>query len=181
MSRNAERIIRDLQRITKMTSSLPDKTIVELVRRGGKSESPLKSGDRVKVSRGSYNDPTGDAVANRLDGKHLESDAVFHAVKKMAQCLREMADLARSVENHARFVLEVKERTKEAEIVHCEACRREVANTSNDRLRSGYCPMHYMAWLRAGKPYRMAFEISIRNSLNNVQVSHDGTTLENVG
>jgi hypothetical protein len=181
VSRNAERIIRDVQRINQMTSALPDKVIVELVRRGGKAESPAKSGDRVSVARGSYNDPTGDAVAHRLDSDRLETDPVFQAVKKMAQCLREMADLARRVEHHARFVLETKERNKEAEIVHCAACLREVANTPNDRLRSGYCPMDYMRWLRAGKPYRLTFEISIRNALNEVPGTHSETPLENVG
>jgi hypothetical protein len=161
-----------------MTVSVTDKMIVELVRRAGKAESPVKSGDRVSVARGSHNDPVGNSVAARLDSKHLETDPVFQAVKKLAECLGEMADLARRSEQHARFVLETKERTKEAQIVHCEACLREVANTPNDRLRSGYCPMCYMAWIRAGRPYRLTFEISRRTE---VPGSHIGDSLENAG
>lgn len=178
VSRNAERIIRDIKRIDQMIKAFPDQTIVELVRRGGKKESPVKSGDRVSVNRGSHNDPTGDSVAARLDSSHPETDAVFLAVKKMAECLREMADLARRAEQHARFVLETKERTKEAEIVHCQACLREVANTPNDRLRSGYCAADYMAWLRDGRPYRLTFEISRRTE---VPGAHGGPSLEQVG
>lgn len=174
-------MIRDIQRVNQMVAALPDKTITELVRRGGKQESPVKSGDRVSVNRGSHNDPVGDAVAARLDKNHPETDAVFQSVKKMAECLREMADLARRAEQYARFVLETEERAKEAEIVYCQACQREVANTPIDRLRSGYCPMCYMRWIRAGRPYRLTFEVAVRNSLNAVAESQGGTSLENVG
>lgn len=165
MSHNAGRMNRDIDRVRRTLTALPDKTVVELVRRAGKEESPSRSGDRVSVSRGSHNDPTGNAVAHRLDSKHLESDPVYAAVKSMAANLRAMADLAVSIEQSARFVLEVKERAKESQVVQCEACGREVAGTANDRLRSGYCTKDYMRWLRAGKPYRMSFEIEVRNSL----------------
>ncbi len=165
MSHNAGKMNRDIERVAKTLSVLPNRTIVELVRRAGKAESPYRSGDRVTVSRGSHTDPTANAVANRLDSKRPETDLVYEAVKSMAVNLSKMADLAVSIEQSARFVLEVKERSKEAQVVHCGACGREVANTSNDRLRSGYCPRHYMAWLRAGKPYRLSFEIEVRNSL----------------
>jgi hypothetical protein len=165
MSHNAARITRDIERVSKTLSALPNKTVVELVRRAGKEESPSRSGDRVSVSRGSHNDPTGNAVAHRLDSKHPEHDPVYAAVKAMAVNLSKMADLAVSIEQSARFVLEVKERAKESQVVQCEACGREVAGTANDRLRSGYCARHYTAWLRAGKPYRMTFEMSIKDSL----------------
>ena len=165
MSQNAGRMCRDIERVFRTLNALPDKTIVELVRRAGKAESPWRSSDRVTIARGDHSDPTASAVAHRLDSKFTENDPVFAAVKKMAQCLREMADLAITVENQARFVLEAKERAKESKIAYCGACGREVAGTSNDRLRSGYCGRDYMAWLRAGKPYRMTFEIEVRDSL----------------
>jgi hypothetical protein len=34
----------------------------------------------------------------------------------------------------------------------CQCCDRDVAGTSVDRLRSGYCPECYAAWGRAGRP-----------------------------
>lgn len=40
----------------------------------------------------------------------------------------------------------------------CLACYRDVTGTPIDRLRSGYCPTCYRAWLRAGKPDRFRFE-----------------------
>lgn len=40
----------------------------------------------------------------------------------------------------------------------CLACLREVKGTSVDRIRSGYCPACYRAWLRDGKPDRLRFE-----------------------
>lgn len=43
-------------------------------------------------------------------------------------------------------------------IADCEACGRTVANTPNDRLRSGYCMACRKAWDRAGRPDRVAFE-----------------------
>lgn len=166
MSRNAERMILDIERVSKTLNALPKATIITLTRRAGKEESVAPSGERVSVALGSHSDPTANAVARRLDSTHPETDLVYAAVKAMAEDLRQMADLAMRVEQRVRFVLEVKERAKEAQIAHCEACRREVANTPNDRLRSGYCPRDYMAWLRSGKPYRATFEASTREAIS---------------
>lgn len=155
---------RDIQRVARTLAALPDRTIVELVRRAGRRESAFTSGSRVTVSRGSSSDPVAAAVIGRLEGNANDNDLVYDAIQSMALNLRQMAELAMKVDQGARFVLEVKERSKESQMIHCEACRREVAGTANDRLRSGYCARCYMAWLRAGKPYRTSFEISLRNS-----------------
>ena len=40
----------------------------------------------------------------------------------------------------------------------CAACDRWVPGTDADRIRAGYCPADYAAWLRAGKPDRARFE-----------------------
>jgi hypothetical protein len=40
----------------------------------------------------------------------------------------------------------------------CGCCGRWVEGTANDRLRSGYCHTDYTAWIRDGRPDRLAFE-----------------------
>lgn len=40
----------------------------------------------------------------------------------------------------------------------CQACERPVANTPNDRLRSGYCQACHRKWDRDGRPDRAHFE-----------------------
>lgn len=47
---------------------------------------------------------------------------------------------------------------KRTNMVDCEACDRPVANTPDDRLRSGYCTACYHAWRRQGMPDRVQFE-----------------------
>lgn len=71
----------------------------------------------------------------------------------------------------------------------CAACERIVANTPNDRLRSGYCNACRMAWIRAGRPDRSAFERTRRgldtapepevrtSGVEVVDLTVDGTTV----
>lgn len=46
----------------------------------------------------------------------------------------------------------------------CQACLRWVEMTPSDRIRSGYCPACFMAFVRAGRPDRYAFELSRRQA-----------------
>lgn len=176
-SRNADRINRDLERVAKTTERLTPAVVTDLVRRAGKHESPMQSGENLGVKRGTHSDPTASAVIGKLMAKNAHSDPVYQAGKMLALHVSQMADHAQLAEQCARFILDMKDRAKEAEIIHCEACRREVAGTEHDRLRSGYCSKDYSAWIRAGKPPRLQFEISVRNSLIDVQVSGDRTTV----
>lgn len=47
----------------------------------------------------------------------------------------------------------------------CQACQRPVSGSANDRLRAGYCDACRMAWERAGRPDRPAFERRRRKEL----------------
>lgn len=47
---------------------------------------------------------------------------------------------------------------KRTNMVDCQACDRPVANTPDDRLRSGYCTACYHSWRRQGMPDRPHFE-----------------------
>jgi hypothetical protein len=162
MSRNADKMIRDRKRVLQTLEPLSEAVIVDLVRRAGKREHSKRSGERVSVSRGSLSDPTGSAVVATMMGKDQDQDSVFEAVKSIAQILNEMAAMSLRLDQKVRFVTEAQIRAKEAGIVHCAACGREVAGTPADRLRSGYCSADYTAWLRQGKPYRATFEAQVR-------------------
>jgi len=93
------------------------------------------------------------------------SDPVWDSVREIATMLNDVASLCQSIDNRVRFITETEERVKESTIVHCQACGREVAGTVKDRIRSGYCQSCYAAWTRTGRTYRMAFEVSIRQKL----------------
>ena len=184
MSRNTDKINRDLELVARVLGEFTPARVADLVRRGGKPENPSQTAERLGVAKGTHSDPTAAAVLGHLvakDGRLVEregaKDSIFEAVKGLAQSIHDMAELARSVEQTMRFILEGPERLKEAQVVHCAACGREVAATKVDRIRSGYCAACYMAWLRDGRPYRFAFEVSRRNSLPNDAPQSDARTM----
>jgi len=45
----------------------------------------------------------------------------------------------------------------------CMACLRDVSGVGDDRIRAGFCSSDYKAWLRAGRPDRMAFITSVQS------------------
>jgi hypothetical protein len=176
VSRNADKINRDIERVNTTVSRLTPTVVTDLVRRAGKEESPQISGASLGVKRGTHSDPTAGAVINKIMTRGAQ-DPVYQAGKMLALHVSQMADHAQLAEECARFILDIKDRAKDAEIAHCGACGREVACTASDRLRSGYCSKCYTAWIRAGRPPRLQFEISVRNAQNDVQVSGDRTTV----
>ena len=157
VSRNAEHMTRDVARITQTLTPLTPAVIAGLARRAGKSEPPSRSGDKVGVAKGTHSDPTATAVIQSMSSKKVD-DAVYEAVKSIAVDLKAMADLAMHIDQKVRFVTETAQRAKDSDIIYCGACNREVAGTSADRLRSGYCRSDYERWVRLGKPYRATFE-----------------------
>ena len=83
---------------------------------------------------------------------------MYDTVAEIAQLLDEIHALAQRIETKVSFVVDVADRKRESTIIYCEACEREIAGTTNDRVRSGYCSACFQAWNRAGKPYRTQFE-----------------------
>jgi hypothetical protein len=166
MSRASERMIRDAQKIRTTLNGLSDAVLTDLVRRAGnRATTEWTDGEKGVRGKGHYSDPTQNAVVKKLS-KGNASDPVWDSVQQIALILNDIAALTQSIDQRVRFVTEGPERAKESTIVHCQACGREVAGTPKDRVRSGYCMTDYQAWLRAGRPYRSAFEQKIREKLS---------------
>lgn len=169
MSRNAKSMIKNRDRASRTLNALPDGVVIELVRRAGKREMPTRSGgERVSIAKGTFSDPTLAAVIGAEGNKELH-DSVYEAVQELAQCLYEMAELSMRADQKVRYVLETADRMKEAFVAKCEACERVVECTPKDPLKSGYCGADYRAWLRAGRPDRHQFEMSVRARRDDLQ------------
>jgi hypothetical protein len=130
--------------------------------------------DRFEATDGSANegpkpkhsvsDPVGNRVAAKLSGRVIP-DPVGHAVKELERSLSEMARQSQILIQQLEYAMNPRERHKDAVLIFCGACGREVAGTSSDRLRSGYCLRDYRTWLELGKPNRTQFENSVRETL----------------
>jgi len=104
-----------------------------------------------------------DPVGNKVASIGAEQDPVGKAVKSIERTLFEIARQTDILVQQLAYVTDPRQRQADADrVVHCEACKREVAATRSDRLRSGYCSACYTRWIRENKPYRGTFEQSVR-------------------
>jgi len=162
MSRNADKMNRDRSRALNTLNKINETLINDLVRRASsRATSDAKpDGPRTK---GAVSNPTLNAVIRSMSGA-TPQDPIFDAVKDLAHILSNIADLSQKADDRIRFITDTTSRIKDVQVIHCEACLREVAGTKSDRLRSGYCQACYQAWYREGMGYRLTFELSRRVS-----------------
>lgn len=163
MSRNAERMTRDLKTARSTMDHLTEALINDLVRRAGTRAitEPSASGPKGK---GTVTDPTLSAVIRSM-GKRAD-DPIYDTVQRIARTLADVATLCQDIDQMVAYVTTVKEFEQVKTIAYCQACGREVAGTSSDRIRSGYCMADYQAWTRKGRPYRTQFEAEIKAKIS---------------
>ena len=162
MSRNADKMNRDRNRALNTLNKINETLINDLVRRASSrvTSDAKPDGPRTK---GAVSNPTLNAVMRSMSGI-TPQDPIFDAVKDLAHILSNIADLSQKADDRIRFITDTTSRIKDVQVIHCEACLREVAGTKSDRLRSGYCQACYQAWYREGMGYRLTFELSRRVS-----------------
>lgn len=119
------------------------------------------SGSGELKPKNTISDPVGNKVVSILSGRN-QADPVGKAAKDIERELHEMRRRVEILVQQLDFVLNPRDRHKDNVIIHCAACEREVAGTTNDRIRSGYCQACYREWLRQGKPNRGHFEATRR-------------------
>ena len=83
--------------------SLTPIRLADLERRSRFKATRDAQSESVGRSVGHVSDPTGNHVANLLDGKNC-SDPIWESVRRVAQILADMADLSLALANEARFV-----------------------------------------------------------------------------
>lgn len=159
MSKSADKMNRDVKRAKETLDRLTPDLVANLVRRAGTRSTGEKPSQGPK-GKGSHSDPTLSAVVRRMTAENAP-DPVFDTVKELAQTLADIAQLTLKVDEKLKYILEAGERRKTAETPTCLACEEITL-----RPRSGYCPACYMAWTRAGRPYRSAFELERKNKNN---------------
>jgi len=161
LRRRPEVVHQDVQAIVRNLSGLDLITLAafqridkyEATQTGGSSEGPKP--------KHSISDPTGNRVVAKLSGRKVH-DPVGQAIKEIDSTIFQIRRMTEVLCQQRDYVLNPRERHKDNIIQHCEACGREVAGTSSDRLRSGYCLKDYKSWLGEGKPSRTQFESKIK-------------------
>ena len=143
MSKNAERLIRDRDRMRKTMDRLTDSLLHELTRRAGTRATGDAKEDGPR-SKGGVSDPTLSAVIRSMT-RGSTPDPVFDTVRELAHMMDKMAKTCMTIDDKVRFILDSKERAKESQTATCKDCEREVMCTPSDRLRSGLCQACYQA------------------------------------
>lgn len=113
--------------------------------------------DTGRVSTGEVSSSTESAALALIEGTPL-ADAQFEALTTLCVHLRTITDEIRGATANINFLADITKRGRESALTDCGACGRPVAGTEKDRIRHGYCSACNIAWERAGRPDRPAFE-----------------------
>lgn len=85
-------------------------------------------------------------ITNSNEMIRLVRDALKNAQQARDRMLRGMPSLA-------------PELARESSIRICEACEATIAQVGENRIKAGYCPACYRAWLDAQRPDRSQFQL----------------------
>jgi hypothetical protein len=108
--------------------------------------------------------PQSDPVGELVVADWAEANVV---PAEVARCYDELVEGARLIRRAARRLERLHRNPKTGRASTsdpCRACGKTVSGLGEDRLRSGYCPADYQAWVRRGRPDRRAFELERREA-----------------
>ena len=163
MRRKPEVVHQDVQAIIRNLTSFDLVTLSAMSRIDKFEATDVGSSSEGPKPKHSVSDPVGARVVAKLSGRKVH-DPVGSAVKEIDRAIFEIRRQTEVLNQQREYVLNPRERHKDNYIQHCEACEREVAGTSNDRIRSGYCASCYNVWIREGRPSRVEFESRRRDA-----------------
>jgi len=159
--RKPEQTFADVQATIRNLSSLDMITLATMYRIDRFDAEDTGGGGDGPKPKHSVSDPVGNRVVAKLSGRKT-SDPVGSAAKEIETTVFQMRRQSEILVQQREFILNPRDRHRDNVIQHCEACLREVACTTNDRIRSGFCYQCYRAWLAQGKPNRVQFCLSIQ-------------------
>lgn len=156
---------------------LDDDTIDDLVRRGEHlaDSDGYPAGGNTGSSSGTVSRPTENAVLahyahvgdDEHDVRRSTSDPTGATIRQLFAELAHAKGLVDGVARRRNLVLGT---AAKADPDHrggtCRCCRKHVTGAGEDRIRSGYCPACYQAFVRAGRPDRSDFEHTRRAELD---------------
>lgn len=179
----AEHALRHRARILELLTTLDDRTIEDIARRGSYTVTPDGWPART-MSDGTApgNSPyvgVESMVERRafagVDGvPRVAPDPTGDALRQLFDTLAAMAKLAETADTklaYVRHVASTAEGRQSSTAGACQCCTRDVAGTPVDRLRNGYCSACNMAWVRDGRPERAPWEQRRRMALTEENVA----------
>lgn len=167
MGVNARKLERLRDNAGRVVGILTDARLREIERRAKESAQPDgygRGGDSVRSS--DVADPTGTCVVELAEHHHVTDPQMvaFGIIERELGAMAKSADRISKAWSVVQYVGDGR-RGRETTLGACNACLRAVANSANDRIVNGYCPACRMAWVRAGRPDRVAFENARRAAL----------------
>ena len=153
-----ERQRRYKERISDALKRMDDPTLEDLAHRVGIDNLPGPSAAMGvgRSSVGTHSDPTANAALNEV-----QTDLVDQWLRDLETEMRKAAHHV-SVADHLRSMILDLRRQLDRSVPKpgagdCLACGRWVTGEEHDRIKAGFGPECYTAWIREGKPDRMAF------------------------
>lgn len=141
-------------------------------RYGPRTGGPSHLGEVDNDDEGPDESSSTERAALRLVDGRMERDPQQRACERIDQAFRSIWAEIDAAEHAWDVILHasdsIRDREAQSTLGTCQACLRDdVPNVGEDRVRSGYCPACYRAWLRTddsghGRQDRAAFEIDRR-------------------
>lgn len=164
----ARQLIRRRDAALAILARLDDGTCKELARRarGAPVDGFPSGGSGVAVSTSDVSRPTERAAFRGLPtegpddwSQHLQADPVGDAIAEVFAVMAQVEKQLLTLDRKRGYVLATAsdKRGRISSIGSCQACTRSVACNVTDRLRAGFCAGCWSAWVRAGRPDRVAF------------------------
>ena len=160
----ANTLIDHRNRVSEVLVMLTDSRIHEIERRGQMTAQPDGYGNGASgVHTSDVSRPT-EAVAMQLIDARPISDPQMTAIRIIDAELKAMATSAKRIKRAAELMDHITDgrRGREDSLHSCQCCQR---SDLVDRPKNGYCPGCRSAWIREGRPDRLAFEIHRREQL----------------
>jgi len=164
----ADRLAQEMVQAREILEEFNRSAIYDLLRRAqyGMKPDGYPPSTRPTEIRGQDDDPLLATALARIE--HQETDDFLkQQLKEIFGTMSEISGHCKRIHRMRSVVINAgaKLKNRQSTLSQCQCCERDVLNTPDDRIVSGYCGACLKAWDRAGRPDRLPFEINRRNEL----------------
>jgi hypothetical protein len=156
--KHADRMVKHRDRVAEAMAMLTNARLAEIDERSRFEPTIAANGSGGRSS--DISRPTEQAAIRNIDGRQI-GDPQATAFRIIDAELRSMATSSTRITNAWTLIAHIADgrRGRETLLDTCNACQR---TDLPERPVNGYCPACRMAWVRAGHPDRMMFELTRR-------------------